>query len=162
MKNKTIGHWIGIDPGISGGGFVISNFGHSFSNNSTNFSTTEHDIWEWISEYSIGSNPTFAVIEKVHAMPGNGVSSMFKFGRSYGFLRGCLIAAGIPFEEVTPQAWQKALGIPKRSPKEKQTEFKNRMKAMAQQLYPSKTITLATADAALLATYCHRKRTGTL
>jgi hypothetical protein len=104
----------------------------------------------------------FAVIEKVHAMPGNGVSGMFKFGMSYGGLRMALIAAGIPFEEVQPRAWQKAMGIPPRSKTESGTQWKNRLKAKAQQLYPAEKVTLAVADALLIATYCQRKQEGTL
>ena len=48
-------------------------------------------------------------IEKVGAMPGQGVASMFNFGKSYGILIGC--AAGLKLETtlVTPQMWQKAL-----------------------------------------------------
>ena len=93
-------------------------------------------------------------------MPKQGVSSSFKFGKGYGFLRGCLIAAGIPFEEVTPQAWQKALEIPKKSKSETKAQFKNRLKALAQQWFPDQLVTLKTADALLIATYCFRKHGG--
>jgi crossover junction endodeoxyribonuclease RuvC len=102
------------------------------------------------------------MIEKVHSMPKQGVASSFKFGRGYGGLRMALIAAGIPFEEVTPQAWQKALAIPKRSKTETPVQWKNRLKALAQQLYPDIKVTLKLADALLIATYCQRKHTGTL
>ena len=45
---------------------------------------------------------------------------------------------------------------------ESKTEWKNRLKGMAQQLYPDLKVTLATADALLIATYCKRKHEGTL
>ena len=48
-----------------------------------------------------------AVIEKVSAMPGQGVSSMFAFGESYGLARGVLAGLGIPCSTVTPQQWKK-------------------------------------------------------
>ena len=51
----------------------------------------------------------FGVIEKVNAMPKQGVSSTFKFGTSFGFCQGMLVAAGIRFEFATPQKWQKSL-----------------------------------------------------
>jgi crossover junction endodeoxyribonuclease RuvC len=54
--------------------------------------------------------PDAAVIEKVGAMPGQGVSSMFQFGRSVGMVEGVLAALQIPYEYVTPQTWQKAVG----------------------------------------------------
>lgn len=54
-----------------------------------------------------------AVIEKVGAMPGQGVTSMFSFGRSVGQIEGVLAGLQIPVTYVTPQAWQKALSVPK-------------------------------------------------
>ena len=120
--------------------------------------TTERDIWECV----LTANPTQAVIEHVHSMPAQGVVSSFKFGRSYGFLRGCLIASGVPFEEVSPQRWQRALGVTPRHKGESKAQWKNRLKAVAQQLFPRETVTLATADAILLAIYCQRKHEGTL
>ena len=51
--------------------------------------------------------PTLVVIEKVHAMPTQGVSSTFKFGEQFGFMQGVLTSLHIPFILVTPQAWKK-------------------------------------------------------
>lgn len=48
-----------------------------------------------------------AYIEHVHAMPRQGVSSMFSFGRSVGMWEGFLGAWGIRCEYVAPQTWQK-------------------------------------------------------
>ena len=64
---------------------------------------SEADIYEWMVEQP---KPVMCYLEKVHAMPGQGVTSMFTFGQNYGFLRGLLIARGIPFEEVQPNPWQ--------------------------------------------------------
>lgn len=54
--------------------------------------------------------PTEAVVEKVGAMPGQGVSSMFQFGRGVGMIEGVLAALGIPVTYTAPQTWQKAVG----------------------------------------------------
>ena len=48
-------------------------------------------------------------IEKVGAMPGQGVSSMFSFGRSYGVLLGCAAGLQMPTTVITPVEWQRAL-----------------------------------------------------
>jgi len=93
-------------------------------------------------------------------MPKQGVSSTFKFGRGYGFLRGCLVALGIPFEDVTPQTWMRALNVPPRRKNETKAQFKQRLRGVAQQLFPSEKITLATADALLIAEYCRRTSNG--
>ena len=51
------------------------------------------------------------VIEKVHAMPKQGVSSTFKFGRSLGVIEGVVAALGWPVVWVTPQTWKKHHGL---------------------------------------------------
>ncbi len=147
--------YIGVDPGANGGLVAISD-----EITATKMPATERDIWDWFSERN--NRPSVAVIEKVHSMPKQGVSSTFKFGMNYGFLRACLIAANIPFEEITPQKWQKGLGIVPASKTESKTQWKNRLKQHAQQLFPQIKVTLATADALLIATYCKRKHEGTL
>jgi crossover junction endodeoxyribonuclease RuvC len=50
------------------------------------------------------------IIEDVHAMPGQGVTSMFSFGRSLGVVEGVFGMAGKPIHYVTPQRWKKELG----------------------------------------------------
>lgn len=55
--------------------------------------------------------PNVAWIEKVGAMPGQGVSSMFQFGRGVGMIEGVLAGLSVPVNYVTPQAWQKAIGL---------------------------------------------------
>lgn len=51
--------------------------------------------------------PTNAVIEDVHAMPKQGVSSSFKFGRAAGVVEGVIAGMLLPTVWVTPQAWKK-------------------------------------------------------
>jgi hypothetical protein len=157
--------FIGVDPGASGGIAVVCDYLdvppvlHAMPK-------TERDIWDIVGSSDVQDRSDhveltcFAVIEKVGGfMPGsagNIGSAMFKFGSSYGFLRGCLTAAGIPFDEVHPRTWQKALGVIARSNGESKGQFKNRLKQKAQQLFPQVNVTLATCDALLLAEYCRR------
>ena len=54
--------------------------------------------------------PSVAVLERVSAMPGQGVSSMFAFGRYLGMAEGAVAALGLPITYVTPRVWQKAVG----------------------------------------------------
>ena len=53
-----------------------------------------------------GCNAT-AVIEAVSAMPGQGVSSMFRFGESVGVVVGGLGALQVPMRWVTPSGWKR-------------------------------------------------------
>lgn len=93
-----------------------------------------------------------AVLERVHAMPSQGVSSTFKFGTNYGFWRGVLQALRIPFREETPQQWQRGLYIGKCE----KSERKKRLKQLAVERYPQlgNQVTLKTADALLMLQQC--------
>ena len=141
--------FLGLDPGKSGGVAV-----HSGTIVIAEcWPETESDIWDLLRTLTRSEPDLFAMIEKVHSMPKQGVASSFTFGRGYGFLRGCLVGLGIPFEEVTPQKWQKAMGCMSKG-------NKNVTKAKAQQLFPYLDVTHAVADAILISEYCRRVRTG--
>lgn len=60
-----------------------------------------------------GQHITLAVLERVSARPGQGVSSMFKFGQGLGQLEMAVIMAGIPLHYITPQTWRKETRTPK-------------------------------------------------
>jgi len=92
------------------------------------------------------------IIESVHAFPGQGVTSMFSFGRNYGFLRGVLVSLRIPFIEVTPQKWMKYFGF-KRNKNEDKKKHKLRILQKAQNLYPHPSVVLQTADSLMLAEF---------
>ena len=54
--------------------------------------------------------PHHVIVEKVSAMPGQGVTSMFSFGRSFGLIEGILAAYEIPATYVMPSVWTKGIG----------------------------------------------------
>jgi len=139
--------WIGIDPGKSGAiAFIPEDEAPSAIKNKE----TLHDLVEALENAKASyCDNMFAVIEKVHSMPGQGVASSFKFGESYGQLTALLVALGIPYETVSPQRWQKELQCLTKGDK-------NITKAKAQALFPQMKITHAIADALLIATYCKR------
>ena len=151
---------IGIDPGQLGGIAVIyptADFGTQAI--AIPMPKTERDIWLALRGYrDIGS--CTAIIELVHAMPRQGVSSSFKFGCNYGFLRACLTAADIPFSEATPRTWMKGLGARTRKKAESKTQWKHYLRGLAQQRFPQLKVTLKTADALLIAWYAWREHNG--
>lgn len=57
-------------------------------------------------------SPSHALIERVGAMPGQGVSSMFAFGRSVGQIEGIVATLAVPVSYVAPQSWRRALAVP--------------------------------------------------
>jgi len=73
-------------------------------------------------------DPRHVIVEKVSAMPGQGVTSMFSFGRSLGIIEGIVAAYDIPVTYVTPGVWTKGIG---------RGAGKDASRARACELYPS-------------------------
>lgn len=71
--------------------------------------------------------PDIAVLEKVGAMPGQGVSSMFQFGRTVGMIEGVLAAANVPVVYVSPREWKAHMKV---------SGIKDESRRAATQLYP--------------------------
>jgi hypothetical protein len=80
---------------------------------------------------------------------------MFNFGKGVGHLEAITYMQGLEMRQVMPQKWQKALSLGNSNGMSK-TEWKNKLKERAQQLYPKVTVTLATADALLIYHAAHR------
>ena len=135
--------YVGIDPGKRGGIAAIMDDG------SIMLSKFGSDACVGILEIA-KQNGCKVVIEKVHSMPGQGVKSTFSFGQNFGWWHGVMDTLEIHRDLMMPKYWQKELGLQK--PKgASQTEWKNILKDKAIELYPGKDITLATADAVLIA-----------
>lgn len=143
---------IGIDPGKSGGIAVIDDNGHAYAHK---MPETDRDTLDALREVKRCANAENiqirAALEKVHAMPGQGVTSSFTFGQGYGALKMALAALEIPYTEVTPQKWQGAIGCMTKGDK-------NVSKAKAQAMFPEIKITHAIADALLIAEWCRRQK----
>ena len=98
--------YIGIDPGQTGGIAIIDE--HGVTAEVMPVRDKEIDVPE-IVPYFAGMSDPLCVIEKVGAMPKQGVSSTFKFGKGFGKLLGMLEAIEIPYILVTPQQWKKTV-----------------------------------------------------
>jgi Holliday junction resolvasome RuvABC endonuclease subunit len=145
---------IGIDPGKNGGIAWIADGKPCVEK----MPDTLQDIWDTIDSIALASrieaggayqNHIRAYIEQVSSSPQMGVKSAFTFGQGFGHLEMALTAAGIPFERVRPQVWQKSMGCLTKGDK-------NVSKRRAQELFPSMKVTHATADALLIAEYGRR------
>lgn len=94
------------------------------------------------------AKPDQIALEDVGAMPGQGVTSMFGFGRSVGVLEGVIAALGYPLVMVRPATWKRAAGVP---------ADKDAARLMATRLWPDHAAFFARkrddgrAEAALLA-----------
>lgn len=96
-----------FDPGFHGGIAYIETVRGGMTVSAIKMPTAGKEIdVNAIADLIKEVKPTRAVIEKVGAMPGQGVVSMFRFGMGYGQLLGCLAACGVSTELVTPQRWK--------------------------------------------------------
>lgn len=144
--------YIGIDPGKDGAMAIISNI-----YDAVNISTFDAARYMTALKNLSGKYKIKCCLERVGAMPRQGVTSMFKFGENYGFIQGLLTAYCIPYELVTPQRWKKEFGI---------TGDKNSSIAVCKRLFPDVSLRRTErckkdsadfAEALLMAEYCRRK-----
>ena len=66
---------------------------------------------EFLKKINNKDNDVRVVIEQVSAMPGQGVTSMFNFGQSYGILKGICSAMQLPMFFVRPTKWKKYFNL---------------------------------------------------
>lgn len=103
------------------------------------------------------SNDVLVILENVHSMPSQGVSSSFSFGEGKGLWEGIVAAYHLPLELVSPQRWKKTIMAD-------QGREKDAARFKAQQLFPTLTEQLTRkkddgrAEAILLAEYGRRLR----
>ena len=108
---------IGVDPGVSGSicffrdGKILDVIEMPVMNEGKKSKKQVNgaQIYNEISK-KINSNPETkirVVIEHVTAMPGQGVTSMFNFGQSFGVLKGICSAMRLPMFFVRPAKWKK-------------------------------------------------------
>lgn len=95
-------------------------------------------------------SPDVAMIERVGAMPGQGVTSMFNFGVSFGQLKGVISTLEIPLHYVTPSKWKRHFNLP--SEKDAARELAIRMFSPCAQSFARKK-DHGRAEAALIARY---------
>jgi len=98
--------YMGIDPGQKGGIAVITPEG-----NIVNVPMSDMNLKIMIGSFQ--GKPLKVVVEKVGAMPGQGVVSMFNFGKGFGYILGILDAYNAQYELVPPQKWKKEFSLNK-------------------------------------------------
>ena len=144
MKRRIIG----IDVGKNGG-IVVYDTENNRLLECIKMPPTPKDLLDFLSIYKENS---VCYLERVNGITGQSTSASFVFGEGYGQLTMGLIACGIPTVTVSPQTWQKTLGL-RNTDKLGKTEWKNILKKKAQQLFPYAKVTLATSDALLKCEY---------
>ena len=152
---------IGIDPGISGAlcfmehGKIINVIDMpSMADGKKNKKQVNgSQVFNEISKYIKDKNPNDVkvIIEHVSAMPGQGVTSMFNFGQSFGIIKGICSAMNLPMYFVRPAKWKKYFSLINAS--------KDASRTKAIEIFPYFSVNLSKkkdankADAILIASY---------
>jgi crossover junction endodeoxyribonuclease RuvC len=149
---------LGVDPGIRGGlAIVVRENGVAprlidvidipTTGTGAKERVDAHAIHEWLRRHQ----PAHALIERAQAMPRQGASSGFKYGRAVGAIESAITLAGIPLEIIEPSVWKRALGL--------RGKDKELSRQRALQLFPAAHSLLARkkdhgrAEAALIALF---------
>ena len=126
---------IGIDPGLSGAIAVLTDDTlqiHDMPvmtvdrNGKAKRQVSANELAELLNLYA--GKDCHVYVERVSAMAGQGVTSVFSFGRSFGMIEGILAALKMPVTFVAPATWTRAIG---RSP------GKDASRARAMELFPN-------------------------
>lgn len=151
--------YFGIDPGKSGAMAVISDLASTAEKPYVRIVPFDEEAYRGVLKFYVEHDYEHiggAVVERVNAMPGQGVTSMFSFGTNYGYIQGLLAAYGIPYELVLPRVWKKAFGV---------TSDKNTSIEVAKRMFPTVSFKRTercrkdddgAAESALLAAYAKR------
>lgn len=144
----------GIDPGASGALAILDNRGAYVAHlimPSVKLGKSTRVNGAAIAAFLREHPVRHVYIERVAAMPGQGVSSMFTFGHAAGLVEGVVTGMGLPVDSITPQSWKRAAGLI--------GSDKDASRSRAIQLYPDLRILdlkakgQAVADALLIARF---------
>ncbi len=109
---------IGIDPGLTGGIAVIDSSRKTIiklvdmpvSPDGKKKKVNGYGLLQIFGNYT-RDDIEMVYLERVSARPGQGVVSMFSFGRSYGAVEAAVSLLGFPLTYVTPQSWKRRAGL---------------------------------------------------
>ena len=110
---------IGIDPGISGAVCILTNgkiteiyeMPTMIDGKKNKKQVNGAEITNIINKEIENEKDVKVVIEHVSAMPGQGVTSMFNFGQSFGVLKGICAALKLPVHFIRPVKWKKHFNL---------------------------------------------------
>jgi len=140
---------LGVDPGLSGAiSFYFPNEPGLITAEDVPVAGGEIDV-ATLARRLEQMRPTVAIVERVGAMPKQGVASTFKFGMAFGMVRGVIASCGVPMHLVTPAVWKKHYRL---------DSDKEKARALALRLWPSSEAfgrkkDHGRAEAALIARY---------
>ena len=150
---------IGIDPGLSGGIAILDDLKifdiydmpimSEGKKNKNQLNSAQ--LVNIIKKNIISSGDTFLIVEQVSAMPGQGVTSMFNFGQTFGSIKGICAALNLPIFFVRPAKWKKHFDLINSSKDASRTKVIEMYPSISPRLSKKKDVNKA--DAILIARY---------
>ena len=152
---------IGIDPGLSGGIAVLENnkvlsifdmpVMPEGKKNKRQLNSAQ--LVSLIRENIKPDEEVVVIVEQVNAMPGQGVTSMFNFGQTFGAIKGVCAALELPIFFVRPSKWKKHFELINSSKDSSRTKAIEMYPTLSKQLAKKKDVNKS--DAILIARfYC--------
>jgi crossover junction endodeoxyribonuclease RuvC len=154
---------IGIDPGLSGAIAVLDNskIEEIFNmpvmadgkKNKRQLNSAQLVV---LLKENINDDETVVVVEQVNAMPGQGVTSMFNFGQTFGAIKGVCAALTLPIFFVRPAKWKKHFELINSSKDASRTKAIEMYPNLSEQLSKKKDVNKS--DAILIARFYSETR----
>ena len=150
---------IGVDPGISGATSVVENkkilevydTPTMIEGKKNKRQINGAQVSNIIKERLNSNKEVVVVVEHVNAMPGQGVTSMFNFGQSFGVIKGVCAALNLPIYFVRPAKWKKHFNLIKTNKDASRTKVIEAYPEISNKLHRKKDSNRA--DAILIALY---------
>jgi len=155
---------IGIDPGLSGGIAILEDnvikvlFDMPVMSDGKKNKRQLNSalLVKLIKDNIKDTEDTVMVVEQVNAMPGQGVTSMFNFGQTFGAIKGICAALGLPIFLVRPAKWKKHFELINSSKDASRTKAIEMYPSISEQLSKKKDVNKS--DAILIARYYSETR----
>ena len=155
---------IGIDPGLSGAiailedNKVLSIFDMPVmaegKKNKRQLNSAQ--LVNIIRENTASRDEVAVIVEQVNAMPGQGVTSMFNFGQTFGAIKGVCAALNLPIFFVRPSKWKKYFELINASKDSSRTKVIEMYPLLSNQLSKKKDVNKS--DAILIARFYSETR----
>ena len=150
---------IGVDPGVSGAISILENkkvlevfdMPTMIDGKKNKKQVNGAQVTNIIKERLNGEKDVILVVEHVNAMPGQGVTSMFNFGQSFGVIKGICSALSLPIYFVRPTKWKKYFNLIKTNKDASRTKVIEAYPEISNKLHRKKDSNRA--DAILIALY---------
>ena len=149
----------GIDPGVSGAISILRNkdvldvfeMPTMIDGKKNKRKINGAQVTNIFKERLNGEKEVVVVVEHVNAMPGQGVTSMFNFGQSFGVIKGICAALNLPIYFVRPAKWKKHFNLIKTNKDASRTKVIEVYPEISSKLHRKKDSNRA--DAILIALY---------